>query len=98
MDCLRALAPASLAAALVLGLAAPALTDASRIIETTPLTLIGVPSDAPAPPPPSTAQGETAIATPPLRLIGDGLSSPERAAPQALTIDTRPLKLLGAKP
>jgi hypothetical protein len=75
--------------------------EAPRVIETLPLRLIGdgaKPSFSPAPP----AQGQSAIATPPLRLIGDGASAPRdapgRAPPRSLTIETRPLKLIGAKP
>jgi hypothetical protein len=73
-------------------------SNAPRVIETRPLKLFGDGSTprVPASPP---SQGEIAITTPPLRLIGDGASArraPERNSPQ--TIETRPLKLIGAKP
>jgi hypothetical protein len=66
-----------------------------RVIETRPLKLLGDGSTPPAPP----AQNALTITTPPLRLIGDG-SAPTRETPPAarVTIETRPLKLIGAKP
>jgi hypothetical protein len=72
-------------------------SDTPRVFETRPLKLIGdgAASSTPAAPP---AQGQIAITTPPLRLVGDGASAPERTPPQALTIETRPLKLIGARP
>ena len=66
-----------------------------RVIETPALKLFGD-GFAPSPPP---APNVLPITTPPLRLIGDG-SAPSRRAPptSAITIETRPLRLIGAKP
>jgi hypothetical protein len=72
--------------------------DSPRVIETLPLKLIGD-GAAPAPPVAPPSQGAIAIATPPLRLIGAGApGAPERTPPQGVIIETRPLKLVGAKP
>jgi hypothetical protein len=84
---------------LLFGLAVPAnaeTPDGPRPIATPPLKLIGDGAAPPAPP----RQDTVTIATPPLRLVGDGAKPPGReAAPTTpLTIETRPLKLIGAKP
>ena len=91
----------AVAAALVLAAAPSAAENAGapRVIETRPLKLIGD-GAAPAAPAP---KSDITIATPPLRLIGDGASAPGAPAPDrtpvpAVTIETRPLKLIGAKP
>lgn len=66
-----------------------------RVIETKPLKLIGDGAAAvPAPP----ARPVITIATPPLRLVGDGAAPRVPAPPAAIAIETRPLKLIGAKP
>jgi hypothetical protein len=86
----------ALAAALIAAPAAAEDASAPRVIETRPLKLIG---EGAAPPAPS-SKPQIAITTPPLRLIGDGAAAPRgpEQPPPALTIETRPLKLIGAKP
>lgn len=86
----------ALAAALA-GAALPAHAEDARprVIETPPLKLFGD-GAAPRAQPPAEA---LAITTPPLRLVGDSAAAqPDKPAPPALTIETRPLKLIGAKP
>ncbi len=66
-----------------------------RVIETPPLKLFG---DGAAPRTQPPAERLT-ITTPALRLVGDGAAAqPDKRAAPALTIETRPLKLIGAKP
>jgi hypothetical protein len=84
---------------LLVGFASVADAETSggpRVIETKPLKLIGDGAATSAPP----RRDAITIATPPLRLVGDGAKPPRReAAPSMpITIETRPLKLIGAKP